>query len=1112
MKVRERIDAALDALKRGLNPYVAQHMQALYRATWVQRAKQSLRDGSVAADRTGQPAFDVTALCSIMLDNWNEVFGQSLGRSEQKIIHRIRDVRNDHAHQKEFTLDRAIGSLEDIETLLNSVGSGPEAEFVRKAKEDVGRERYGAPSAAAAPAPKLIEAPIAEKALVPWRDVIAPHPDVQSRRFVNAEFAADLYQVWRGSASEEYQNPEPFFARTYLTSGLRALIENAARRLVDDGGDPIVELQTSFGGGKTHALLALYHLVSGVPLSDLPGIPDMLSAIGIETLPAAHRAVLVGTKIGAGQASAKPDGTVVRTLWGELAYQLGGPDGYALVAEADRTATSPGAALDELLKRYTPCLILIDEWVAYARQLLDDAGLCGGTFETQFTFAQALSEAVTAAKGALLVVSLPVSEDSKEGSDIEVGGVRGREALRRLRNVLARKHANWQPADAAESYAIVRRRLFETIEGDKEKARDRAVAKIYNFYRDKAQIFPPYTADAAYKQKLIDCYPIHPDLFERLYTEWGSLEQFQRTRGVLRLMAAVIHCLWAAGDRHPLIMPGLLPLEDQNVVGDLVRYLGDPWRSVLARDVLGPDSRAARIDERYSNLGRYSAARRVARAIFLATAPQNAEGHAEGRNLGIDARAIRLACAFPDDNLNAFDDATRRLKDEATHLATDDARYWFQLSPNLNRRAQDEAAAYQPYEIDEEIMRRLQRFQSERGEFVRAHTAPATTADVPDEGAARLVVLGPAHAHTSRRDATAAKAFALECVAKVGEGDRRFKNTVVFLAPDSVKVENLELAIRQAMAWKKIATNQQQFELTPSQQETARQKATQSDGDAERALNACWCHALVPTQRAEPGAPVTLDDLRIEGGDAPAAAASEKLKRDGLLNVALGGTNLRNDLDTKNIWSDATPHVQIGKMYDIFAQYPYMRRLKNEGTLHEGIRGGLARLSWETETFAYAESFDEARGRYVGLMAGPDAASRAIDMVNGLLVRADVASAQMEAERHPIVGGPNDASGGAPGAAGDSVTFCADVTTGEPSHAPEHFFLRVRADDVTKLPRVASQLANDIVAHLASIGGASVEVSIEVKADISGGINSQLEERLRKNAAAHQFPDPEFNQ
>lgn len=1111
MSVRERIDGALAALQEGLNPFVAQHLQGSYRNGWIARAKLSVRDGTFAVDRSGNPRFDVTALCSIILDNWDDVFGRIFGKAERKLVHRIRDVRNDFAHQQDFTLDRTIGALEDIESLLNAVGAGPQATFVRKLKEETGRERYGVkPSEPAAQPPKLLEVPVAERAMGAWRDVIVPHPDVQSRRFANAEFAADLYQVWKGEASEEYGDPSQFFARTYLTSGLQSLIGNAARRLTDGGGDPVVELQTSFGGGKTHALLALYHIASGAPPRELQGVSELLASVKVSALPQCRRVVLVGTKIGAGQPSVKPDGTVVRTLWGELAYQLGGPEGYAMVAEADRTATNPGAALDELFKCYGPCLVLIDEWVSYARQLLDDAPHCGGTFETQFTFAQALTESVTAAKGTLLVVSLPVSEEKAEGSDAEVGGVRGREALRRLRNVVARKQANWQPADAAESYAIVRRRLFEPTDGEKEKLRDRAIAKLASFYREKSASFPHHAGEPSYKQKLTECYPIHPELFERLYTEWGSLEQFQRTRGVLRLMAAVIHCLWAAGDRHPLIMSSLLPLEDPNVVGDLVRYLGDPWRSVLARDVVGADSRASRIDERFGNLGRFNATKRVARAVFVATAPQNAEGAMLAQNAGVDLRAIRLACAFPGDNVAVFDDATRRLAEEATHVATDGSRFWFQLAFNLNRRAQDEAGAFELYQIHEELVRRLQALSRERGDFVRVHAAPGNTGDVPDERDTRLVILRPDHTHVARREATDARTFALDCVTKLGQADRRFKNALIFLAPDQNRLADLELTVRQAMAWKKIVDERRKFELTPSQEQTATKRMEETEADAGRALRACWCHVLVPSQAAEPGASISLDERRLESAEPPAAAASDRLRRDGLLNPELGGVNLRNEMDSKHVWADATPYVQLGALWDCFAQYPYMRRLKNEATLREAVLSGVSRFSWSSETFAYAERFDERTGRYEGLIAGPDSALRPIDMVNGLIVRADVASHQIEQDRRGAPGMPL----GMPTPGGwllGTTMPRAPSTSGADRMLPHHFFLRVRAEDPTKLPRIASQIANDIVAHLMSVGGSQVEVSVEVKAEMPDGIEDQVEDKLRKNAAAHGFANPEFN-
>ncbi|MYE67028.1 MAG: ATP-binding protein, partial [Acidimicrobiia bacterium] len=205
--------------------------------------------------------------------------------------------------------------------------------------------------------------------LPPWREVIEPHDDVTSGRFEMAQYAADLHQVWRGAAAAEYGDPTEFYRRTFITEGLGKLITGAVERFAGSGGDPVVKLQTNFGGGKTHALIALYHLAGADRAADLPGVEDLLTGGG-STLPGTgvRRAVLVGHQLEPGSAAEKPDGTAVSTIWGELAWQLGGSDAYSLVAEADRTATSPGAALGELLAAHAPCLILIDEWVAYARQ------------------------------------------------------------------------------------------------------------------------------------------------------------------------------------------------------------------------------------------------------------------------------------------------------------------------------------------------------------------------------------------------------------------------------------------------------------------------------------------------------------------------------------------------------------------------------------------------------------------------------------------------------------------------------------------------------------------------------------------------------------------------
>ena len=380
----------------------------------------------------------------------------------------------------------------------------------------------------------------ASAGLKPWREVVTPHADVASGHYQQAEFAADLWQVHLGEGTDEYKNPVEFFRRTYLTESLKRMLVGAVLRLAGRGGDPVVQLQTNFGGGKTHSMLAQYHLFSGIAPTELVGIDAVLAEAEAKSLPTARRVVLVGNKISPGNPSTKPDGTVVRTLWGELAWQLGGKKAFARIRADDEKATSPGDVLRELFNEYGPSLILIDEWVAYARQLHDQGDLPAGGFETQFTFAQVLTESAKLAKNCLLVISLPASDTSgsphAQADDVEVGGQRGREALDRLRNVVGRVESSFRPASAEEGFEIVRRRLFEPL-SDPAQFRDRdVVARAFaDFYRSQHQEFPPECRDADYEKRIKSAYPIHPEVFDRLYSDWSTLVKFQRTRGVLRL-------------------------------------------------------------------------------------------------------------------------------------------------------------------------------------------------------------------------------------------------------------------------------------------------------------------------------------------------------------------------------------------------------------------------------------------------------------------------------------------------------------------------------------------------------------------------------------------------
>ena len=336
-------------------------------------------------------------------------------------------------------------------------------------------------------------------------------------------------------------NPELFFDRTFITEGMRLLLDSVIRRLAGRGGDPVIQLQTAFGGGKTHTMLAVYHLANRtVPVSKLSGISPILDAAGVTDLPKAKVVVLDGTRFSPSQPKQYGD-QKIKTLWGEMAWQLGGAAAFAAIAESDENGTAPDASLiEKMLEPHQPVVLLMDELVAYLRQFEDGRGYAGGTFESNLTFIQNLTQAFKGVPRAIMLVSLPASKVS------EAGSARGKRAMDQLEGALSltslektvgRVHALWKPVGTEEAFEIVRRRLFTQIkDGAQATATCRAFADTYAENRED---MPKETLEGRYLDRMERAYPIHPEVFDRLYEDWSSLDNFQRTRGVLKLMAIV---------------------------------------------------------------------------------------------------------------------------------------------------------------------------------------------------------------------------------------------------------------------------------------------------------------------------------------------------------------------------------------------------------------------------------------------------------------------------------------------------------------------------------------------------------------------------------------------
>jgi predicted AAA+ superfamily ATPase len=1105
----DRVGKAMELLKGGLGLFVERELKSTGKGQTLADLQRYLGDDRPNAKKA-VVQMDVAALLKIMWESWNDVFRLTLGPAERSLVSELRDHRNRWAHQEVFSGDDAYRALDSACRLLTAISS-PLADDIEKMKTELLRIRFDeqARNEKRKSAGTAIEG-AAAGGLKPWREVVTPHKDVASGRYQQAEFAADLWQVHLGEGTDEYKNPVEFFRRTYLTESLKGMLVGAVRRLAGQGGDPVVQLQTNFGGGKTHSMLALYHLFSGIAPTELVGIDAVMEEAGSKTLPTSRRVVLVGNKISPGNPSTKPDGTVVRTLWGELAWQLGGKKAFARVQADDEKATSPGDVLRELFNEYGPSLILIDEWVAYARQLHDQGDLPAGSFETQFTFAQVLTESAKLVKNCLLVISLPASDTAgsphAQANDVEVGGQRGREALDRLRNVVGRVESSWRPASAEEGFEIVRRRLFEPMTDPKQFTDRDVVARAFaDLYRTQHQEFPPECRDADYEKRIKAAYPIHPEIFDRLYNDWSTLVKFQRTRGVLRLMAAVIHSLWEKGDKAPLILPANISIDDPRVQFELTRYLSDNWVPTIEKDVDGPSSLPLRLDGEVPNLGKFSACRRVARTIYLGSAPTMAAAH-----LGLEDRRVKLGCVLPGESPAIFGDALRRLAGAATFLYQDGPRYWYSTQPTVTKLAEDRAEQLKrdPDKVVHELDTRLRADLRNMGDFSRVHPMPKSGQDVRDSGDAGLVVLHVDHLY-SKESLSAAEAAAKAIFESHGNTPRLYRNALVFLAADKTRLQDLDEAVRKYLAWESILDEKVVLNLTPQQVKQAETQKVAADSAVTARIPEVYHWLLVPVQKT-PQDPIEWQAFRLPSGhDALAVRASKKLKNDESLLTGLAGTILRMALDRVPLWRGN--HVAVKQLAEDFARYVYLPRLKDSSVLVGAVCDGLGLLTWEEESFAYADSFDEATGRYRGLRGG-----QLVSLVDadspGLLVKGNVARLQLTAEIEKET--VNAGSGGHGHKDGGSTTAEKGSTTTVTSKAvaaalPKRFHGTVTLD-ATRVGRDAGRVAEEVIAHLTGLVGAKVTVTLEVEAEIPSGASDQVVRIVTENSRALKFTSQGF--
>ena len=1111
----ERVTQGMRILQAALGPFIHRELSRVFGGKWYtegvlpvvsEQTRRELPTTGVTKDVVNH--LDVAALLSVMERRWGDAFAVKLAREARTYVNELILTRNKWAHigSGDMEEDDAWRALDTMSRLLEAV-KAPEAADIDKLAREVRQATYAASVASAptiqapltpTPAPTQAAAVAAQAAmdfgLRSWREVITPHEDVAAGRYQQAEFAADLAQVLCGKAEPEYQDPADFFARTYLTEGMTNLLTAALRRLGGEGGEPVIQLKTAFGGGKTHTMLALYHLLRGRgKLDNLAGVHGMMEKAGVNHLPKASVAVLVGTALSPDrpQLDAGGHGIETRTLWGEMGAQLGGKEAYELVRSADEQSVAPGSnVLVELFDTYGPCVVLIDELVAYARNVYDVPNLPSGSFGSIMTFVQALTEASRRSKRSLVVAAIPES-------DMEAGGEAGRIALERIEHTFGRLETVWKPVAPQEGFEIVRRRLFSPVK--EEAAKEQVCLGYSRLYSGDSADFPRQCGESTYLERLRAAYPIHPEVFDRLYDDWATLERFQKTRGVLRLMAACIHELWVRGDKSLLIQPGTLPLDAPRVKDELLRYLPDGWNTVMDRDVDGERSEPRRIDAENPRLGQLVAAGRVARSIFLGSAPHVVQQ----RVRGIEEVRIRLGVAQPGEPIAVFNDALGKLVDRLTYLYSGNHRYWYDTHPNLRRTAEDRASRFDAFEVAQEIEKRLRQTR-DKGEFRGVHWFPDRTgSDVPDEQAARLVVLKPEHIYSRNTNTPEAVAFAAQILEQRGNSPRQYRNTLAFVAADADAAESLAREVRRYLAWDSIQGDRDELNLDAYQRKQAADQVKRADETVNLRLQEGYSWLLVPSQ--EPAGAWTWEITRLGAGEGTLVLrASRKMVSSEQLITKWSPALLRMELD-RWLWKEQES-LDTKRLWEYLCTYGYLPRLCDQDVL----LGAIAEGARYKDYFGYASSVS-ASGKYEGLRFGEPTLPTSIHLDGvSVLVRPEAAQKQIDEE-------PGPAPGAAPGAQPSAASAAVPIPGPESGPIPTAPRMLRRYHGSAKLNpirvgRDASTIAEEIIQQLAKLPGAQVEITLEIEADVPEGVPDDVVRTVTENGNTLKFTSQGFEE
>jgi len=758
----------------------------------------------------------------------------------------------------------------------------------------------------------------------PWWQVAVPHRDIREGKI--GDFAADLRSILRGEASIEYIDPETFFRRTHLTKGLENIVSDVLITLTKEGEKgKVIQIQTPFGGGKTHTLVYLYHLFrDGERFQHISDIKKILDKIGLKSVPKVKVAVFVGTV---------PDPLKGKTPWGEIAEQLGA---YELVKEHDEKRIAPGREIiEKILRDNRPVLLLIDELTEYIVKAKE--------FEDQvFAFSQELTEAVSKSlTQCVLVCTLPSSAPY---------GERGERVLSQLQRIFGRMQVIYTPVEGEEIYEIIRKRLFENL-GD-VKEHEIVASEYFDLYHRLGEEVPSEFREIRYKEKIKKAYPFHPEIIDVLFERWGALSTFQRTRGVLRLLAEIVYDTFTRQDPSPLIQPANINLSNPRIRRMFIEHIGEVFESVLGSDIVSDNARAVKIDKQMgSEYAKFKVASSLATCIFFYSPPIS-------ERKGISIQRLRVAFLREGIPPAIVGDALKKLEDidGPLYLHFEKGLYYFSGQVGLNRIILDKEEAIKEQEIEDEIKRRIEKIA---GKDFEVYVWPKSSSDIPDNKRLKLVILP---LEFMMNDPNTEK-FIQDILTNYSTGYRTYKNTLIFLVLDPNEYDGLKKNVRRFLALKTITSDKEVWKtLTEADKDRANQWLKDKDLDVWFKIISAYRYLIKGSKDG-----LKKFDLGIPTvGEMPSLSMRVKhyLKDQEFLLDKLSPKVL-----IEKTFSKDDERKSLSEIWEAFLKYYDLPMLENEtvlkNTIAEGVKDGIFGLLidnkvWYQESTSLLEISDEA--------------------------------------------------------------------------------------------------------------------------------------------------------